>query len=108
MSSDLTAPLFAAGVSDSKRRSDTEAEGVLKVARLAQLRARLSPIRSSASLPSSPAVPRISEVHVEVSSPRLTSLPSVPLFPNHAPIDHSLDSPSQVVPPEASLVEVAV
>ena len=40
--------------------------------------------------------------------PRLGSLPSVLLLPNHAPIAHSLDSPSHVVPPEASLVEVAV
>ena len=61
--------MFAASVSDTKRRSESVSDGVLKVARLAELRARLSPIKSSLSLPVSPDASFEGE-HVAGSSPR--------------------------------------
>ena len=70
-----SAPLFAAAALDAKRRAEDPGESESKVARLTELRARLSPLRAALSLPQSP-VTTIPPSHVEGSSPSIAPLPS--------------------------------
>ena len=70
MASEFSAPLFAAGVSDTKRRSESVEDGTTKIARLAEMHARLSPIEGSQSLPGSP-ITTVDGLHVAGASPRV-------------------------------------
>ena len=71
-SGDMSHPLFAGVVNaESKRRSGSDTHtGSLKVARLEELRARLSPLKGSQSLPVSPGVIQEEALHAEGQPPR--------------------------------------
>ena len=90
----LFAPVFAATIaSDSKRRAESASkENALKVVRLEELRARLSPIRASLAIPTP-------SVHVQ----DLTSaLPPIPPLPSHfSPLSASSVSHSNAVTGES-------
>ena len=73
----VSAPVFAASIEAKRSRAEDSGEvGVLKVARLKELRSRLSPVSVSSSLPSSPVVDPLSGAHVAGSSPSLPALAS--------------------------------
>ena len=87
-----SALLFAASVSDTKRRSESVSDGVLKVARLEELRARLCPVRTSLVTP---------EAHVTISSQEslVGSLPLPPPLPQLLGRDQSsVDASSSALP----------
>ena len=70
MASEFSAVLFAAGVSDTKRRSESVEDGTTKIARLAEIRVRPSFIQGSQSLPGSP-ITTVEGLHVAGASPRV-------------------------------------
>ena len=73
----VSAPVFAASIEAKRSRAEDSGEvGVLKVARLKELRSRLSPVSVSSSLPSSPVVDPLSGAHVAGSSPSFPALAS--------------------------------
>ena len=67
------APVFAAGIESKRKTDDSGQAGVLKVARLKEIASRLSPVRASSSLPSSPLRVSASGAHVAGSSPSMST-----------------------------------
>ena len=101
--------MFAGGVAaESKRRARTEPDsvGVSKVAKLEELRARLSPVRSSQSVPVSPA-PLVLSSHVQGSSPSLPPSSLIPPLPSSVDVEFSSLAASALVQVVSSL-EAAV
>ena len=73
----MSAPVFAASIEAKCDRAEDSGEICSqKVARLKELRSRLSPVCVSSSLPSSPVVDLLSGAHVAGSSPSLPALAS--------------------------------